>query len=113
MSIGSFVNTVRTGLGTALLVNAVPHGVAAALGKPFPTPYADPPGIGFSSPLENGGWSAMNLLAGVLLIRRRPDVRRTRAEITTAVVAAVSMTGYLTWHFAVSAPEKRSQLASA
>lgn len=68
------------GCGGALLTNAIPHGVSGMLGRPFPSPFASPPGKGLSSPMVNVLWAAANLaLAWVLLTRvgvfdlRRPD----------------------------------------
>lgn len=63
--------------GGALLVNAVPHGVSGLTGREFPTPFADPPGVGLSSPTLNIVWSAMNLGGAALALRsstRKPAV---------------------------------------
>ncbi len=98
---------LATTLGGVLLVNAVPHGTAALLRRPFPTPFADPPGIGLSGTGENAAWSTANLVVGGLLVGRRRWEERSRSEIVTATVAAIGMVGYLTWHFGVSAPERR------
>lgn len=35
------------------LGNAVPHFVAGVMGQSFPSPFANPPGQGLSSPLVN------------------------------------------------------------
>ncbi|WP_343637460.1 hypothetical protein [Fluviicola sp.] len=62
------------------LANAVPHFVNGISGNLFPTPFADPPGQGLSSPLVNVLWALANLLIGYLLFRagrinsRRPGV---------------------------------------
>ena len=40
-------------LGGAFLANAVPHFVNGISGRPFPSPFAAPPGKGESSPLVN------------------------------------------------------------
>jgi len=52
-----------------LLTNAVPHFVNGISGNAFPTPFANPPGQGLSSPLTNVLWALFNLLAGYLLFR--------------------------------------------
>jgi hypothetical protein len=52
----------------AFLTNAVPHFVHGISGDKFPTPFANPRGIGLSSPLLNVLWSFFNMIAGVLLI---------------------------------------------
>jgi hypothetical protein len=68
--------------GGAFLANAVPHFVNGVSGRPFPTPFASPPGRGLSSPKVNVLWGAFNLTVGYLLVchvgqfllRRFPDV---------------------------------------
>ncbi len=51
------------------LTNAVPHFVNGISGNAFPTPFANPPGQGLSSPLINVLWALFNLLVGYLLFR--------------------------------------------
>lgn len=51
------------------LTNAVPHFVNGISGNAFPTPFANPPGQGLSSPLTNVLWALFNLLAGYVLFR--------------------------------------------
>ncbi|MDF0707456.1 hypothetical protein PY092_04280 [Muricauda sp. 334s03] len=49
--------------------NATPHYINGISGHPFPTPFADPPTIGLSSPMTNVIWALFNFLAGYLLFR--------------------------------------------
>ncbi len=56
--------------GGAFLVNAVPHFVSGACGRPFPSPFASPPGRGMSSPVVNVLWGFFNLAIGYLLVCR-------------------------------------------
>ena len=51
------------------LANAVPHFVNGISGNPFPTPFADPPGQGLSSPTINVIWGLFNITVGYLLFR--------------------------------------------
>ncbi len=46
------------------LANAVPHFVMGVTSVPFPTPFADPPGKGLSSPAINVLWGMFNLVVG-------------------------------------------------
>ena len=92
----SILTAVRSALGAALLVNAVPHGVSGVQGRPFPSPFGDPPGVGMSSPQVNVGWSAANAIAGVLLLRRGV---RSPAEAVGAAVGAVAMATVVSYHF--------------
>ena len=59
--------------------NAVPHFVNGISGNSFPTPFADPPGKGLSSPLTNVLWALLNLLIGYFLFRFG-RVKRINAE---------------------------------
>jgi hypothetical protein len=83
----------------ALLANAVPHGLAALSGRPFPSPFGDPPGVGLSSPTENLVWSAANVAAGSLLLRRYAGNGARAGAITMGVL--------LTWWFALESPRRR------
>ena len=51
------------------LANVVPHYIHGISGDPFPTPFADPPGKGLSSPTINIVWALTNLVIGYLLYR--------------------------------------------
>jgi len=51
------------------LGNFVPHFVKGVAGDPFPTPFANPPGKGLSSPLVNVLWALFNMVVGYLLFR--------------------------------------------
>jgi hypothetical protein len=60
-----------SGFGAGLfLANFVPHFVKGVCGDAFPTPFADPPGKGLSSPLVNVLWGLFNLIVGYLLFNR-------------------------------------------
>lgn len=94
--IRTIAGTVRPVAGGTLLVNALPHGMKGVTGQRFPTPFANPPGVGLSSPLANVAWSTMNLAAGTLLLRGRVTTTRDRL---TAVAAAGGMAFYLAHYF--------------
>ena len=49
--------------------NVVPHFVHGISGDRFPTPFAHPPGKGFSSPTVNVVWALFNLVVGYILFR--------------------------------------------
>jgi len=53
----------------AFLANVVPHYIHGVSGDPFPSPFANPPGKGLSSPLVNVLWACFNLIAGFILLR--------------------------------------------
>ena len=56
--------------GGAFLANAVPHLVSGMMGRPFQSPFAKPPGQGFSSSTTNVLWGFFNVLVGYLLVLR-------------------------------------------
>jgi len=57
-------------IGGMFLANGVPHFVQGVSGNPFPSPFANPPGKGDSSPVVNVVWGFANLVAGALLLYR-------------------------------------------
>lgn len=54
--------------GGIFAANAVPHAVAGMMGRPFPTPFAKPPGQGLSSPTVNVIWGFLNAIGADLLV---------------------------------------------
>ncbi len=50
------------------LCNAIPHLCSGLMGQPFPTPFADPPGVGDSSAVTNAIWGIFNLTVAGLLV---------------------------------------------
>ncbi len=53
----------------AFLGNVVPHFVHGISGDSFPSPFANPPGRGLSSPTINVLWALANLVVGYILLR--------------------------------------------
>jgi hypothetical protein len=61
---------VSFAFGGLFLANAIPHAVSGMMGRPFQSPFAKPPGEGFSSSTVNVLWGWFNLVvAYVLLVR--------------------------------------------
>jgi len=56
--------------GGVFLANAVPHLVSGVMGRPFQSPFAKPPGQGFSSSTVNVLWGFFNAVVGYLLVVR-------------------------------------------
>ncbi len=50
----------------AFLANTVPHFIHGVSGDPFPSPFANPPGKGLSSPIVNVLWACLNLANRIL-----------------------------------------------
>jgi hypothetical protein len=57
-------------LGGAFLANAIPHFVSGAMGRPFQSPFAKPPGQGLSSSTVNVLWGSLNIAVGYVLVCR-------------------------------------------
>jgi hypothetical protein len=70
--------------GGAFLLNAIPHIVAGAMGRPFQSPFAKPRGEGLSSSTVNLVWGFANLVVAYLLILRvgEFDLRSTADAVT-------------------------------
>lgn len=87
-----WIRLVSYFLGGAFLTNAVPHFVSGTMGRPFPSPFARPPGRGASSPTVNVLWGALNIAIGYVLVARLGafDPRRT-AHILAAGAGAVAI----------------------
>jgi len=56
--------------GGAFFANAVPHFVNGVSGHPFQSPFASPPGEGWSSSMVNVLWGFFNLAVGYVLVCR-------------------------------------------
>ncbi|PYR68451.1 MAG: hypothetical protein DMF87_02985 [Acidobacteria bacterium] len=68
------------------LVNSVPHFTNGISGRPFPSPFASPPGQGMSSPIINVLWGSFNFIVGITLLRAgRFDAKRLVAMVTIGV----------------------------
>ncbi len=78
--------------GGAFLVNAVPHFVSGVCGRPFPSPFASPPGRGMSSPAVNVLWGAFNVAIGYLLVCRIGEFHlRNPLDVALAGVGGLLM----------------------
>jgi len=81
------------------LANAVPHYVNGISGNPFPSPFANPPGKGLSSPLVNVLWGLLNLLAGYLLLRFSKTNVKNKLAMIILFVGVIAMSIMLSMAF--------------
>ena len=91
-----WIDLISYFFGGAVLTNAVPHFVSGVMGRAFQSPFAKPPGKGFSSSTVNSLWGSFNLAIAYLLIVRVGafDLRSTPDVIASglgAVLMAVIM----------------------
>jgi hypothetical protein len=65
-----WIDGVSHGFSGLFFANALPHLIAALMGRPMQTPFAKPPGQGLSSSFVNGVWGLVNLVVAWLLLFR-------------------------------------------
>ena len=83
----------------AFLCNALPHLAAGLQGRPFPTPFATPRGIGDSPPLVNFLWGAFNTIVGLVLLSLQPPTIGPNLPFAVTVAGALMLGTYLSLHF--------------
>jgi hypothetical protein len=83
----------------AFLCNALPHLAAGLQGKPFPTPFATPRGIGDSSPLVNFLWGLLNTIVGLVLLSLQPPAIGFNLPFAAVIAGALVLGTYLSVHF--------------
>jgi hypothetical protein len=81
------------------LANSVPHFVHAISGDSFPTPFANPPGKGLSSPPVNAAWAIANVAAGYGLFRAGNVSRGREPGRVVFLAGAASITVALSFFF--------------
>lgn len=96
----AWLHLVSYAFGGVFLANAVPHIVSGAMGRPFQSPFAKPPGQGLSSSTVNVLWGALNLVLGYLLICRVGEFRlHNTADVTALGLGALIISLFGAWHF--------------
>jgi hypothetical protein len=75
--------------GGAVLTNAIPHFVCGVMGRPFQSPFAKPPGEGYSSSLTNALWGFFNLVVGYVLVCRVGDFDLRATDQVVALGAGI------------------------
>lgn len=85
----NWLHLVSYFFGGIFLGNAVPHFVNGAMGRPFQSPFAKPPGKGLSSSTVNVLWGFFNAVVGYLLVLRvgHFDLRSTSNVLALATGA--------------------------
>jgi hypothetical protein len=94
-----YVTCLAHFFGGAFLVNAIPHFVSGLLGRPFPSPFAKPPGKRLSSPTVNVLWGTFNFVIAYLLILRVGsfDIRNTTHMLIVAAGGLVMGIQLASW----------------
>jgi hypothetical protein len=86
-------------LAGALILNALPHLVSGLQGRPFPTPFAKPRGVGDSSPMTNFLWGFANLAIGAGIVLRWWGEVDREPGAAAAAAGALLIGLYLAMHF--------------
>ena len=93
-------NYVACFFAGAFLANFVPHFVHGISGDRFPTPFANPPGKGLSSPTLNVAWAFLNLLIGGALFKAGHVSSDANATLTLLFCGALAISAILSVRFA-------------
>lgn len=91
----AWLHLVSYFFGGIFLVNAVPHFVSGAMGKPFQTPFATPPGQGLSSSTVNLLWGFLNIVVGYILVCRVGDFGLRNTSDVVALGLGIFLIGLL------------------
>lgn len=83
----------------AFLCNCVPHLVAGLQGKGFPSPFAQPHGVGFSRPIVNFLWGAFNLVAGLALLQYASISYGWNADFLMMLAGGLALGCFAALHF--------------
>jgi hypothetical protein len=100
----------------AVLANVVPHFTHGISGDRFPTPFAQPPGKGLSSPTVNVFWALVNLIVGSVLFRTGRVSSGGNLALAVFFIGIVAISTWLSVRFAKkqtcpSSAQKRSAIA--
>ena len=90
-------------LAGMFLFNAIPHFINGISGNAFPTPFADPPGKGLSSPELNVAWAILNIGVGYLLARSSVLKNKTTTNIVLFLIGAIAISLMLSIAFTAKA----------
>ncbi len=86
--------------GGAFAMNAVPHLVAGAMGRPLQSPFATPPGQGLSSSPVNVLWGFANAVVAWLLLARGATFDAGQGDQALAAgLGAFAIALHLALHF--------------
>jgi len=82
-----------------LLCNSIPHLFTGLRGERFPSPFAKPPGVGYSHPVVNVIWGLVNAIAALLLLDFAPVTVGLDASFLSAVLGAFVSGTFLAYYF--------------
>lgn len=86
-------------LGGVFIMNLVPHFINGVTGHSFPTPFADPPGEGLSTPTLNILWAAINFVIGFTFLKLARINRCNKWLWAAVFLGSLLMAFYLSSYF--------------
>jgi len=93
----------------AFLCNSLPHFISGVMGRPFPTPFATPRGVGDSSPVVNVLWGFLNLVVGLMFLLRQPIAVNFYPNLTALLLGVLVMGLATASHFGKVQAAKHSR----
>ncbi len=81
------------------LANAVPHFIHGVSGDPFPTPFANPPAKGLSSPTINVLWACFNLFGGYVLLKVSKTTFNNKVAMFVLFLGIIAISVMLSYVF--------------
>jgi hypothetical protein len=96
----NWYNYIASFFAGMFLANAVPHFVHGISGDRFPTPFAQPPGKGLSSPTVNVVWALVNIAAGYALFRSGKICDGAIAPLVVFFAGIATVSIFSSIHFA-------------
>jgi len=82
------------------IANVVPHFIHGVSGEAFPSPFANPPGKGLSSPTVNVLWGLFNLIIGYVLFRTGKISNSNKWSVLLFFMGILVMSVMLSYGFA-------------
>lgn len=86
-------------LSGAIFVNFLPHFINGVSGRPFPSPFSNPPGVGVSSPVSNIAWATMNILLAYAFVYFGKLNQRHKTIAIAYFIGGLAMAFYLSNYF--------------
>lgn len=93
-----WAHLIATFFAGVFFTNAIPHFISGVMGRPFQSPFADPPGKGLSSATVNVLWGFANLVFFWLLAFRATHVDVTSLPDVLAFGAGMLAMGLFCAH---------------
>src|SRR6201996_857857 len=93
-------NEIAFFFGGVFLANALPHAISGLMGRAFQSPFAKPPGEGYSTSVTNVLWGFLNLIVAYFLLVQAGDFDlHNYAHVGALGLGMLLIALYLARHF--------------